>query len=369
MVRAVHRALLSPAGAQPPTSPGLATLDIPMSPAPRSKTASTATGLPLGPACRILVLAGKEAFLREDYTTTLRKAIEATGAPVDLIRYDGATALPADVLDECRSYGMLGQHKIVVVDNADQFVKEESRPLVERYAQLPCDSATLVLRCDSWRKGNLDKMIARVGRIQPCDEETIPKATKSAVKFARETYQRTLEPDAAELLIARLGPDLGRIDSELAKLAAATTADKPITLDLVRTMVTMTREEKAWVIQDYLLNPDPEPALLKLRELVEVSRLDPVLIRWAYIDIARKLHAVAQDIARGVPAAAAGRALRLWGPSASAIRSVGSRVPPHQLADLLHNAVEADFRGKTGQGDPVRTLEALTLRFADLSRA
>ena len=336
---------------------------------PRGKSSAAADSTPLGADCRVLVLAGKEAFLRERYLQTLKEAIEASGRPTDVMRFDGAAAQPADVFDECRSFGLLGQHKLVVVDNADQFVKEDNRPLVERYAQNPSDSATLVLRCETWRKGNLDKMIAKVGRFQACDELSRPEATKAAVKRALKDYQRTLEPAAAELLVERIGVDLARIDSELAKLAATTDPNQPITEEVVRTMVTLSREEKPWIIQDYLLEPNPEPALHKLRELVEVSRLDPVPIRWAYIDMARKLHAVAEDIARGVPAHAAGKNLRLWGPSAQAIRRIGARVPPARLADLLHETVEADFRGKTGQGDTMRALEVLTLRFAELARA
>ena len=47
------------------------------------------------------------------------------------------------------------------VDNADQFVKEANRPLVERYAEHPTENATLVLRSDKWNKGKLDAMIEK----------------------------------------------------------------------------------------------------------------------------------------------------------------------------------------------------------------
>lgn len=336
---------------------------------PRAKSPPKSDPNLLGPACRVVVLAGKEAFIRDQHTRNLRKAIEATGVQVDVIRFEGATASAADVFDECRSFGLMGQHKLVVVDNADQFVKEDNRPLVERYAQSPSDSATLVLRTDIWRAGKLDKMIAAVGGILACEAPSIPAATKAAVKRAQETYQRILEPDAAETLVARIGPDMGRIDAELAKLAATTQPQEPVTAELVRSMVVMAREEKAWVIADYLLYPNPEQALLKLRELIEVSRLDPVPIRWAYVDTARKLHAVAVEVSQGTPPYAAGKSLRLWGPSAEHIRRVGAKVPVARLAELLTACVEADFRGKTGQGDPLRTLEVLTLQFAEVARA
>lgn len=318
---------------------------------------------------RVVVLAGKEAFLRQRYTDTLRELLEEAGHSVETVRFDGANALAADVLDECRSMGLLAGHKLVVVDEADQFVKEANRPLVTRYAQAPSESATLVLRCDSWNKGKeLDKAIEAVGAFVPCDLLSVAVATKSAVKMARDDYARTLEPDAAELLVARIGPDLARIDTELAKLAAGVQPGEPITAAQVRAMVGLSKEEKAWVIQDELLNPDPEPALLKLRELIELSRVDTVPIRWACTDLARKLHAVSEEISRGVPPHAAGKSMRLWGPSAQTVRSVASKASPARLAALFRECIETDFRAKTGQGDDVRALEALVLRFASVAR-
>lgn len=319
---------------------------------------------------RVVVLHGKEAFLRAGHTDALRAALENAGHSVDTVRFDGLSATPADVLDECRSMGLLAEHKLVIVDNADQFVKEDNRPLVTRYAQAPSDSATLVLRCDSWNKGKeLDRAIEANGAFVECDTLTPDKATKAVVKLSLETYARTIEPDAAELLVARIGPDLARLDTEVAKLASGVRPDQPITAAQVRAVVGLSREEKAWVIQDELLNPNPEPALLKLRELLELSRIDPVPIRWACTDLARKLHAVSEEIARGVPAYAAGKSLRLWGPSAQAIRSVASKTSPARLASLFRECVESDFRAKTGQGDDIRALEALVIRFASVARA
>jgi len=318
---------------------------------------------------RVVVLHGKEAFLRNRNTDKLRDLLQEAGHSTDTVRFDGLTAPAADVLDECRSMGLLAQHKLVVVDDADQFVKEDNRPLVTRYAESPSDSATLVLRCDSWNKGkDLDKAIEAAGAFVDCGAVTADRATKVSVELARKDHSRRLEPDAAELLVARIGPDLGRLDTEIAKLASGVKPDEPITAAQVRAMVGIQKEEKAWVIQDDLLNPDPEGALLKLRELLEVSRVDPVPIRWACTDLARKLHAVSEEISRGVPAYAAGKSMRLWGPSAQAIRSVASKASPARLAALFRECIETDFRAKKGQGDDIRALEALILRFASVAR-
>jgi DNA polymerase III delta subunit len=125
------------------------------------------------------------------------------------------------------------------------------------------------------------------------------------------------------------------------------------------------REEKFFAIQASLVAGDAGAALAHLRELVEVSRQDPVPLNWAYIDLARKLHGASVGLAAGEnPYALAGR-LKLWGPQQEAVFKAARKIRPDRAAELFQAAVETDVKLKTGQGDPVVNLEVLTLRFAD----
>jgi DNA polymerase III delta subunit len=82
---------------------------------------------------------------------------------VDEFNFDGATCSLADVLDELRSYGLMSQHKVVVVDNAEQFMQgDDRRRAMERYAESPMQDATLILRSGGWRPGTFDKLVAAV---------------------------------------------------------------------------------------------------------------------------------------------------------------------------------------------------------------
>ena len=110
-----------------------------------------------------VVLIGKEPFLQAEFTSQLKDLLTARHGEIESFRFDGAggnsqTSLAA-VLDECRTFGLMVTHKLVIVDNADELIKEDNRPLMERYASAPCQSATLVPRCDKWNKGKLDALI------------------------------------------------------------------------------------------------------------------------------------------------------------------------------------------------------------------
>lgn len=318
----------------------------------------------------IVALIGKEPFLQAEYTSQLKDLLIAKHGEVESFRFDGHQTTLAVVLDECRTFGLMVQHKLVVVDQADEIIKEENRALMERYASAPCESATLVLRCDKWYKGKLDALIEAVGIIKKCEPPSIPDAIAWATKRCAKRHNATLERDAAELLVERLGPDLGRLDMELAKLgaSAATPDGKPGTINLkaVRDLVGMTREEEVWVVQSALLNPNPAAALQSLHEAIEISGHHPTLVTYACLDLARKLHGACRGLRAGEsPWQLAGK-LKLWPESKKeAILAVAKRSDPSRLSGLLRAAVDADRRQKTGQTEGPRALEVLALRFAE----
>lgn len=357
----------------------------PSKPDAREPAAATSAEIPLGPECRVALFFGPEVYLRHGYTDQIKAAVEKAGQEVQVVRFDGVTAQPADVLDECRSMALLAPYKIVIVDDADQLITpkkkgddesesddEDSkdtgkrRAMLERYVQSPCDNVTLVLRSEGWRKGNLDKYAAKVGVVRECKPLDEGRAANWTAARAKQKYGRSIHVDAVELLVSSLNRDLARIDGELMKLAGATKEGEAITAALVESLVTpVAQERKPWELGDVLLNPNPAGAMSKLHELVDRCGIDPILLRWTSLDTATKLHWVAQEIARGVPPAGAGRSIKFFfGPRAEASRRVGKDAGAKACSALLRECVEADWKAKTGQGDAFHGMEALVLSFA-----
>ncbi len=329
---------------------------------------ASAPASPLSASTRIAVLHGPEVFLRQLRTQQLRDALSAAHGEIQTFYFDGQSARPADVLDECRSFGLMATHKLVIVDAADQFVKDTSRPLVERYAESPTDSATLLLRSDKWNKGKLDAMIEKVGAVIACEPLREDQASAWAVDRCAKRHDATISREAADLLVERLGSDLGRIDTELEKLATAAGPGAAITPALVAQFVGRSREDEVWGIQSTLLGGNAREILAHLRDVVEVSRQPPVLISFAFMELARKLHGASAAMRGGANPFALRGPLKLWGAMAEAIPAAARSVDPADAAALYARCVEADRRQKTGAGDPARTLETTGVRFALLRR-
>jgi len=328
---------------------------------------------------RIVVLHGKESFLRSEHTRRVLACLHERFGAVDEFSFDGASCSLADVLDELRSYGLMSQHKVVVVDNAEQFMQgDDRRRAMERYAESPMQDATLILRSAGWRPGTFDKLVAAVGVILKCEAPGAAEAVRWAVARSQKRHGVELSAAGAQALVERVGPDLGRLDSELGKLAvgALAAAQVPaqggtpgsaahvvITPELVKEFTGLSREEQAWEIQGALATGDPAQALSKVDELLRVSRAPEVMLAWSAIDLVRKVHDAAALAAQGQPDGAIAKQLKLWGDGAAVVLRVARLVPLARAGALLQAAVAADRRMKSGLSpEPSRAIEALAVQ-------
>lgn len=322
-----------------------------------------------GPEHRVVLLTGKELFLRTQYTSMLREKLEQEHGEIDTFKYEGETADLAEVLDECRSFGLMATHKLVVVDEADQFVNATTRPMLERYCENPCEQATLILRAGKWNKGKLDTAIGKIGMILKCDTVDEGMACKWVVGRAQRQYKTSIDMRSAAGLVERLGTDLGRIDSELGKLATAAGEGNPITEQLISELVGLTREEEVWAIQSYLLCGDPKRALSELRVILGNSPRDnAVPVVFACSDLARKIMGASEGLAQGQNPNAISKELKLW-PQASkeAILRTAKRLGPNRARKLFDECVAADVASKSSGINTGIMLERLMLSFVAAS--
>jgi len=348
--------------------------------ATRRPAAARSAAPDLSADTRILVLHGPERWLQLEWTNRLRGLLEAVHGDVETFVHDGRTADAAAILDELRMVGFFSSHKLVVVEEAQTFLagggdgtkrNPSHRQLMEEYATEPAASATLVLRASEWRPGNFDKAVAEVGAVVKCEEPKPAQAAAWVRVRAEKQHGRAIDADAAALLVDRVGSELARLDTELAKLAAMAlvagdrAAPPPISADDVRAMVGPSREEKAWAIQDALLSGRADVALHRLEEITGSGGQPDLLVLAAFEDLALKLHAAGRMRASGASAQAIRKELRLWGPAADAIPRAAERVGVARLRALVDASVEADRRSKRGLGDAHRDLEVLAVRFAD----
>ncbi len=336
----------------------------------------------LDSSMRIVVLHGKEPFLINEATRRYTDLLREAYGDVARFDFDGETAEIADVLDELRSYALFEPHKLVVVDAADKFLAEPDaledgpkpkkrqsscRRILEAYAEKPVEQASLLLRADIWRAGKLDKLVAKVGAVRKYAPLKDADAVKWCVDACPRRHGAKIDRAAARLLVERVGTGLARLDTELAKLGAFA-GSGTIGTDEVRELVGRSREEQAWALQSAIMSGSAGEACTKLRELLEISRVDGTLVTWAITDMLRRIHTASQLIRQGVGEQDFRQSLRLAWPPGDRMLEVARRAEPGRIAQLFNEAVSTVHRTRSGFGDRGRNLEVLTVRVTDTIR-
>jgi DNA polymerase III subunit delta len=309
----------------------------------------------------VYALVGGDAFVG---LQKLREVLAILPPDAQRTDLDGERAELAEVLDELRSFAMFGGGKVVVVRNADAFITR-FREQMETYVANPSDSATLVLRLESLPSNQrIYKAIAKVGVIEKCEP---PKdLAKWAIAHGAEAHQVRVSPEAASLLVDLIGGDLGRIDTELAKLALSGDG-KTITPDDVSGGVAFARERQMWDMTNELACGRTAEALRRWRQLLQMdSSSEFRAVTWLgmWLENVRKAIAMKR---KGMQTFAIAQQLRIWpreiqGPffeTADALGEAGAR----RATDLLANI---DLRSKSGVGDAASNVERFILEIGGL---
>jgi len=309
----------------------------------------------------VYALVGTDSFLQ---LLKLREILALLPADAQRTDVDGERADLAEVLDECRSFAMFGGGKIVVVRSADGFITR-FREQLEEYCAKPSDSATLVLRCESLPKNQrIYKAIAKAGQVEECSPPGERMLGKWISDHARSAHRVQIAPQAAEQLAQLIGADLGKLDTEIAKLALLADG-KTIQPQHIADVVTFQREQKMWDMTNALAAGDPAEALRRWRHLLSTepsSEFRAVTWLGMWLENVRKALALKR---KGMNPASIAQQLKIWPreiqqPFFKTAESIGEQGVARAL-DLL---ATVDRQSKTGVGDAATNVERFILELA-----
>ena len=269
----------------------------------------------------VCVLFGEEAFLKRRAMQALRQRLAGgPDAEFALQVFEGPNAQWADVLEELATQPMFGGKRLVVVQQADAFVTQY-RALLEEYASRPRSTGVLVLDVHTWpATTRLYKMLDAGGLQIDCRPLRPAEVPGWVAGWARQEHGIRLTSAAASALVEMIGPELGLLDQELAKLAVSAGRGGTVDVDLVRQMAAW-RARTAWDMLDAALEGDLATALAELDRLLLAGE-SPVGILGQVGASLRRLAAATSAV---LAAEAAGRKLALR----DALRSAG--VNPYYL--------------------------------------
>lgn len=335
----------------------------------KSDTSSRSTRFP------VYAVFGSDDYLKQQAVERIKT--EVLGAERDrmaLIEFDGDRAQIADILDECRTGSLLAPVRLVIVHSAEKLFsaadpveekqgavhhkkdrKASPRESMEKYLSSPCPTGVLVLVCKTWVKTTrLYKLVDKIGHNISCETPKAQAIPGWVASQAQQVYGVRLEPQAARRLVELVGPQLGLLDMELAKLATYVLPKTAIAIQDVDELVGASRVEKVFGLADAIAAGDAAVAMNLWDQVVSRDRDAEYKaiggLRYAFVRLVEAKRLVSQ----GLSVFEATKSLGIWGDAHQLKRQL-DRFSMRQWQEILVKLLSIDLGAKTGLGS-VRSL-------------
>jgi len=337
-------------------------------------------------AAGVCALFGSEALLKREAVKTITNSVFGEDSDVPFTTLEGPQAEWRDVGDELSTASLFSSGpRLVIVDEADKFVSS-FRDKLEAYAAAPA-GGVLVLLVDTW-PGNtrLAKAVAQNGLAIECRAPQVRRGKtnvldekrlrKWLIHWAKQRHGLKLEAAAAEELLDLVGPELGVLDSDLAKLALYVEPGGTATTQMVQDVIGGWRMKSIWQLVDAAAEGNAAEALAGINRLLQMGEAPQALfgqIAWSLRRYATATR-IYQQAERGgrrmsLEAALEQAGFRRWQlkDAQKQLRQLGR----HRAGALHRWLLETDLALKGSHSQPDRArlkLEQLLIRLAKQTR-
>lgn len=230
---------------------------------------------------RLYFLYGPEEYLKKEFIgELLRSVLPDTNRAFNLDVLYGDEFDQNVFDDRVGSFPLFASTRVVVLRNFKALTNPQKDFVIEAASRVP-DSLVLVVetpndKLDTARLRHMHKTAEKNGlafNFEFLDEaETVERV---AGRFKKEGYR--IHPEALDLLVESVGPNLTDLINEVDKIFLAAGGDKTVDVDLVRAVVGKYRVESTFSLLDEVGNRDPAAILRKLASVLDGGE-EPVLV-------------------------------------------------------------------------------------------
>lgn len=305
-------------------------------------------------------ICGKERYLVERAVAILKERV--LDPRTRDFNYDSVYAKeagPHKVISLARIVPMMSRRRLVLVRDADVFEAKEFEVL-SPYCSKPAPETCLIFvaeKADARLKFfNVIKKTGVLLKFEPLAERQLPG-------FVRDEFRRRklrCNADAAELLVAEVGPDLGQLVDAVERLQLYVGERQAVEAADVEAVVTTTRTRSVFELSDAIGEGDGARALAALGSLLKAR--EPGLRILAMIARQVRLLLTTRGLLdEGTPKRALAEALALPPFVADKLEAQARRLDASSLVAMHRAVYRTDQLLKSSRLDDERWLELLVL--------
>ena len=279
---------------------------------------------------RIWLLLGPEHGQKQDFLADLKEKLTKQFREAPEVHKFYAFETPfSDILSLLQNGDLFAAHKLVLLQNADEYKKADN-DLLKGYAKHPAAESTLVLISDETKAETL-------ARIVPKDQQKVfwemfENQKKGWVLNHFRSLGLTLGDDAAEFFLEMVDNSTDQIRLEAQKLLAFFEKGATITLEDLEQYLVHTKEENVFTLFERIAAADFPKALEVLKKILSSKETEGIGLLGGLSWQFKNLLAFQAKLQERFPADEAFVALKVFGKKAQANLQIGAR--HFSLADL-----------------------------------
>jgi DNA polymerase III delta subunit len=296
----------------------------------------------------------------------LRERAEREGGPGALELFeagDGRRAPDLDgLLNSLASISLIASHRYLLVDGVDAWGKADAERAAEAVGQIPPET-TLAMVAHGKAPAGLAKAVDEAGgEVLSFDVPRERELPKQLVSDARE-LGFDLEPNAARLLVERLGPRPIRLRTELERLALWAGQGGRVEMQDLESMVADTSEEAIWTLADAVVAGDEAETMRVAEVLVAQGEALPRIV-YALAPRLRQALRAATELEAGGPAGEVAKGLSMHPYAAKMLVSKVKGRTPEDLDASIRALADLELWSRGGSDYAEGVAFTLSLRRA-----
>lgn len=213
------------------------------------------------------LIVGTDEGKIEAALSRLRARAEREGGPGALETF-GSSEAPPDpqaLIGAIPSMSLMAERRYLMADGVERWTAKQASAVAAALADLPPDVTLALVARESSPKTRAPK--ALTDAVNTAGGEVLrydaPKARELPGRLVAEAAGRgfRLDPDAARLLVDRLGESTMRLVTEIERLSVWAGRDGHVSMEDLESMVVDTSEEATWALSDAVVARDRAKAL------------------------------------------------------------------------------------------------------------
>lgn len=168
----------------------------------------------------------------------------------------GSDTTMAQVVDQCKGYPMMANHRVVVVKEAQNLRIYDA---LDKYLEKPVKSTILVM-CH--KNGSIDRKKKFMLKAQQVgvvfeSKKLYDRQLPSFIEKYLKTRKASVEQKAVQMIADHIGADLSRLTSELDKvLISLSDGDRRVTPEIVEREIGVSKDFNAFELRNSIVNRD-----------------------------------------------------------------------------------------------------------------